>query len=217
MTKLQRLLILGICAIGLGGTPILADAAVARIPGLSSAQNEEFDRTTEAIRQSVELTEQRRFEEARSLAEEAFVTRGNLLGIEHPEVLSALSNIANIYYAEGDYGSAAALYDRVVMVTATNFVALGPESPNRRQAAIDSNRVFRAAAEPYIALQDYENAIELYKVALSVQEEALGTSHPEVADTLEEFAAVYRVQGDDAAALLLEERALSIRQPGAEN
>ena len=58
----------------------------------------------------------------------------------------------------------------------------------------------------------YADAEGLYKRALTIQEKALGTSHPDVAQALGSLAVVYELQGKYADAEALYKRALAIRE-----
>ena len=56
----------------------------------------------------------------------------------------------------------------------------------------------------------------LYKRALAIREKALGPEHPDVAQSLENYAALLRDTGRGAEAVELEARATAIRAKHAE-
>lgn len=202
MRKLPRWLVLGTCVLGLSGLPMLSEGAIAQPAALSLEQREDLAHADQLIRQSMILTEEKQFDIAIVLAKEAFAIRGNLLGIEHPDVAGALGTVAGIYYAQGDYEAAAVLYDRTLLITA------GTGNTNSVQGANTAQN----AAAAYEALSDYEAAARLYAIALSVREDILGPTHPEVALTLEKLAAIHRQQGDSETARSLEARVRAIRE-----
>ena len=62
---------------------------------------------------------------------------------------------------------------------------------------------------------DLERAEPFYRRALVVQQHALGTEHPDLADTLDNYADILSVTGRRAEAAQLKQRAGIIRaQPG---
>ena len=65
------------------------------------------------------------------------------------------------------------------------------------------------------ARRDRVAAEGLYRRALAVQEEFLGPDHPDLADTLEHYAALLHALGRDSEAAPLEDRARGIRDRGA--
>jgi len=58
---------------------------------------------------------------------------------------------------------------------------------------------------------DLERAEEMCQKSLAIREEMLGADHPDVADSLEELAGLYRVTNREEEAEALEKRAGRIR------
>ena len=61
-------------------------------------------------------------------------------------------------------------------------------------------------------MERYEEALPLYQRALAIREERLGGDHPNVADTLNDMAAVYYTTKRYREARPLFERALAIQE-----
>ncbi len=68
----------------------------------------------------------------------------------------------------------------------------------------------------YAAQGRYAEAEPLYKRALAISEKALGPDHPNVATSLENYAAVLRKTGRTSEAANIEARAKTIRVKHAE-
>ncbi len=63
----------------------------------------------------------------------------------------------------------------------------------------------------YYAQSRYAEAEPLIKRALAIEEKALGPEHPDVAQSLENYAALLRKTGRSAEAAKMEARAKAIR------
>ena len=63
--------------------------------------------------------------------EKALVTAEKALGPNHPQVAASLSGLADIYYAQGEYGEAEPLYRRSLAIREK---ALGPDDPHVAQS-----------------------------------------------------------------------------------
>ncbi len=72
-----------------------------------------------------------------------------------------------------------------------------------------NDNVYQAAL--YQAQGNYAEAEPLYQRSLAILEKALGAEHPNVATSLEKYAALLRKTGRDAEAEKLEARAKAIR------
>ena len=174
-----------------------------------SAQSEDLKEAEQLNGQVVQLYEAGRYDDAVPLAERVLAIREKTLGAEHPEVATALNNLALLYRVKGDYGRAEPLYQRTLAIEEK---ALGPEHPNVAQSLND-------LADLYQITGDYARAEPLYQRALAIREKALGPEHPDVATSLNNLAALYDTKGDPGRAEPLYQRALAIYEKalGAEH
>ena len=67
-------------------------------------------------------------------------------------------------------------------------------------------------ASALVELGDLDDALDLYQIALPIQQTALGEEHADVATTLNNIASVLRRQGNLEEALFEYEAALAIRR-----
>ena len=111
-----------------------------------------------------------------------------------------LSEVAALYYNQGQYAKAEPLYQRALEIREK---ALGPEHPD---VATSLNNL----AELYRVRGQYAKAEPLYERALAIREKALSSEHPDLAWSLNSLAALYETQGRYAEAQPPYERALAI-------
>lgn len=82
--------------------------------------------------------------------------------------LASRNNLANAYYAAGQYGRATELHEQ----TLTLFErVLGPDHPDTLASRNNLAEAYRAAGE-------HERAVELHEQTLAVRERILGPEHP---------------------------------------
>ena len=153
---------------------------------------------TEVIR----LYQAGRSAEAIPIAQQALSIREKALGPEHPDVGTALNNLAGLYQAQGRYAEAEPLSKRSLSLREK---ALGPDHPSVGQslnnlAGLYENQGRTTEAEP------------LYKRSLSIWEKALGPDHPQVGASLNNLAGLYQHQGRYPEAEPLYKRSLGIRE-----
>jgi CHAT domain-containing protein len=170
------------------------------LPVAAQDQDTELAEAAQLNERVLQLDHARRYSEAVSLAQRALALREKVLGPAHPDVATALYNLASLYQAQGDYGRAAPLYQRALAIFEK---ALGPE--NAVVARVLSN-----LAGAYKAQGDFGRAEPLYQRALAMGEKALGPEHPDVATTLIGLALLYQAQGDYERAAPLFQRSLAI-------
>lgn len=136
------------------------------------------------------------------LAPETAPLRKRLLGEEHSDAATDLSNLAGRYYAQGRYSEAEPLY---VQALALRKRLLGEEHP---AVATSMNNL----AELYYSQGRYKQAQLLMIQALELRKNLLGEGHPDVATSLNNLAALYYSQGRYKKAELLYQQALAIYQ-----
>jgi tetratricopeptide (TPR) repeat protein/CHAT domain-containing protein len=140
--------------------------------------------------------------EAIPLARRALALWEKARGPRHPDVATALSNLAVLYRRQGRYADAEPLYKRALAIREK---ALGPDRP-------EVARSLTNLAGIYDNQDRYAEAEPLYKRALAIYEKALGPHHPDVATTLDDLAELYNKQGSYAEAEPLYRRALAINE-----
>lgn len=166
----------------------------------------EADQLTDQV---IELNNEGKYGQAIPLAERVVTIREKVLGAEHPDVASALNNLATMYVGTGDFKRAARLHERALEIKQKS---LGAEHVSTANSLIN-------LAEAYREMGEFVLAEPLYQRAIAVFEKALGSSHPKVADALNKLALLHDDKGDFAAAEPLYLRALAIREKelGAEH
>lgn len=141
-------------------------------------------------------------DDAIRLHEQALELREQILGPEHPDVATSLSNLGLVFTDQGELARARELHERALAIRERT---LGPDHPNVASSLDNLGGVARAMGE-------YETARELHERALGIWERTMGPEHPGVALSLSSLAVVYLRLGDDAAATKAAERALAIRE-----
>ena len=117
------------------------------------------------------------------------------------DVAVDLTNLAGLYYKQGDYAQAEPLLKRSLAI---GEKALGPEHP-------DVARILHGLAMLCIAQGKHAEAEPLLKRSLAIREKTLGLEHPVVAATLESMSGLYRKTGRETEAEEVEKRAAAIR------
>ena len=124
------------------------------------------------------------YREAESLLQSALAMCERALGLEHPNSLSYLNNLALLYYVQGKYEQAEPLYLRTLDIRER---MLGPEHP-------DTASTLNNLALLYNAQGRYEQAEPLYLRALVIDEKVYEIYHPRVATDLNNLANLYSDQ-----------------------
>jgi CHAT domain-containing protein/Flp pilus assembly protein TadD len=150
--------------------------------------------------QAYKLYQQGRYSEAILLAQRALNIREKSLGPIHPDVATALNNLALVYEKQGQHADAEPLYKRSLAIYEKTS---GPDHPHVATA-------LNNLASLYYAQGRYAEVEQLYKRSLAIREKAFGPDHPDVAPTLNNLANLYRAQGRYADAEPLYKRQLAI-------
>ena len=170
------------------------------VPKPSQSQESELKKADSLILQSNQLYQAGRYAEAIPLDKEVLAIYENVLGPVHPDVATALNDLALLYQSLGDNTKAEPLYKRSLIIYENT---LGPE--NIEVAATLNN-----LAELYRSLGNFVKAEPLYQRSLTIKEKALGFEHPDVATTLNNLAVLYTSLGEYAKAEPLYQRSLAI-------
>jgi tetratricopeptide (TPR) repeat protein len=164
--------------------------------GAISSESEELTKTV------VQLYAAGQYRSAIPLAERALDIQEKALGPEHPDVATALNNLASLYRYDGQLALAESLYRRALDIDER---ALGPD---HAQVARDLSNL----ASLYDSEGRFADAEPLYEWALASDEKALGPDDPAVATDLTNLASLYESEQRYADAQPLRERALAIRE-----
>ncbi len=142
------------------------------------------------------------YSEAKPLLKRSLAIREKLLGPNHPEVATSLSNLAALSNAQGDVARARQRYERALAITEDSF---GPEHPFTAICLGNLAIVFHD-------LNDLARARSLYERTLKIWEKTSGPDDPNSAMALNNFARLLQAQGDLAGAMILFERSLALRE-----
>ena len=157
-------------------------------------------RWEELNEQVITLYGQGKYTEAVPIAQTALRVAEATFGPQHPDVATALNNLAGLYHDQGKYAEAEPLFRRALAI---DEKVRGPEHP---AVATSMNNL----AALYHDQGKYAEAEPLYRRALVIEEKVRGPEHPDVATSLNNLAEVYRDQGKYAEAEPLYRRALAI-------
>ncbi len=115
----------------------------------------------------------------------ALLIRETALGAEHSSTASSLTNLAELYKAQGKYEQAEPLYLRALEILEKN---LGAEHP-------DIIPPLNNLAAMYKDQDKYEQAEPHYLKALTIKGKVLGAKHPDTAPALLNLAHLFWLQG----------------------
>ena len=181
-----------------GGTFVLFQRRAGRPPAVWSAQG--LFEASDLNKCAIELDNAGRYSDAEPLYKRELEISEKALGPDHPEVATALSNLAFLYGEQGRYSEAEPLYERALAIREK---ALGPDHPDVAVSLNNSAALHRDQGR-------YADAERLHRRALTIREKALGPNHPDVAVSLNNLAELYRAQARYAEAEPLYKRALAI-------
>ena len=119
------------------------------------------------------------------LASEAFNTRKQILGPEHPETLANMSSLASTHYKQGRYDKAEQLYTEVLDLQKK---VLGPEHS-------DNLRSMNGLAWVYDAQNNYDKSEQLFSKIVNVRKRTLGPENQYTLISTGELAWIYHRQG----------------------
>lgn len=150
--------------------------------------------------EAVRLCAQGSYPEAEALFRRLLTVKENMLGTDHPELISVLDNFAWCFFKQRRHAQAAALFKRILAieenVLCKDYPGLANTLDNLAAVAVEQGR--------------YEEADSLYRRALAVREKTLGKIHPDVATSLNNLAVLHHVRNRAGDAVPLLRRALAI-------
>lgn len=148
------------------------------------------------------LYERARYAEAELLYQRVLHIEKQQLGPTHPDLITSLNNLANLYRAQEKYQQAEPLFQRALRISEQT------RGPNH----LDVAHLLDRLAILYLEQGKYEQAEPLFQQALHIREEALGSDHPDVARLLNHLALLYSLQVKYEQAELLYRRALPVQE-----
>jgi CHAT domain-containing protein/Tfp pilus assembly protein PilF len=143
-----------------------------------------------------------KFDQALPLASNALILSERVLPADHPDIGSALNNLALLYQAKGAYDQAEPLYLRALAIKEKTG---SPDDPSVATSLSNLGELYRERGA-------YERAEPLHQRALAIREKHLGSGHPDVAKSLNALALLAQAKGDYDRAESFFQRALTIRE-----
>jgi len=183
------------------GAPVKAAEPAAKTAPVAVADTELQD-ATRLMGEVERLSKEGKYDEALVLAERALAIREKALGLDHPDVASSATALANLYYFKADQTRAEPLHQRALAIREK---ALGLDHPDVSNSLNNLGNVYRARG-------DNARAELMFLRALTIREKAFGLDHLRVADVLNNLAVVYIAKADYARAEPLYQRSLAIRE-----
>ena len=140
--------------------------------------------------------------EARPLYERALAIYEKVLGAEHPNTATTLSNLALLLQDQGDLAGARPLHERAL---ATREKVLGAEHPETATSLNNLGRLFRDLGQP-------DKAEPLFLRAIAVGDKGLGAKHPLTQRYQSQYARLLLMTDRPAEALQLARTALAAHE-----
>ncbi|MCI5157980.1 MAG: CHAT domain-containing protein, partial [Candidatus Electrothrix sp. AUS1_2] len=152
--------------------------------------------------QAVAAYRQGKYKEGVSLAEQAHIYAVKHLGLENPDTMTSINNLATLYKSQGRYAEAEPLYKEAFQLREK---VLGKEHP-------DTLASINNLATLYYSQGRYAEAEPLLKEVLQLCEKVLGREHPNTLIFISNLAELYDSQGRYAEAEPLLKEALQLRE-----
>ncbi|MGI5171039.1 FxSxx-COOH system tetratricopeptide repeat protein [Spirillospora sp. CA-253888] len=134
--------------------------------------------------------------------ERAVTAYERTLGPDHPDTLTARSNLAHAHWEAGERRRTVAMFKQVL---ADRERVLGDDHPRTLGARND-------VAYMYWATGDVQRSIELHEQVLADQVRLLGDDHPDILTSLSNLGNVYRIAGDAQRSIELHKQVLAARE-----
>ena len=117
-------------------------------------------------------------------------------GTEHPHLVTAISNLAEVLAVQGKAGDAEALLKRGLEI---NQKAFGPDHPTVATS-------YEALGTAYVDRKDYAQAEASYKTALAIVENYYGTNSSQALDLVKSLINLYGKMGKKKEVATLQTR-----------
>jgi tetratricopeptide (TPR) repeat protein len=142
------------------------------------------------------------YPDAEPLLRGALESRERVLGLEHPDTLTSVNNLALLLDSTGAYGEAEPLLRRALE---SSERVLGPDHPDTLTSVNNLALLLHSKG-------DYGETEPLYRRALESRERVQGPEHPDTLTSLDNLAALLQSKGDYGEAEPLHRRALESRE-----
>ncbi len=176
------------------------DQTLLVISQVSEQEQAELEEVEQLVKQFVELYQQKKYNEAILIGEQALTLIKEQLGDTHPLTAVMLNGLAKLYYNQGRYTEAEPLYQQALAIIKQE---LGENHP-------DTATSLNNLALLYYSQGRYTEAEPLFQQALAIRKEQLGENHPSTATSLNNLGELYRTQGNYTEAEPLLKQALAI-------
>jgi CHAT domain-containing protein len=118
------------------------------------------------------------------------------LGLDHPDTLTSLHDLARVYFELGNYQKSLELCQQVFEAQKR---VLGLDHPN-------TLRSLNGLAVAYMQLGDHQKSLKLLQEVVEAQKRVLGPDHPNTLRSLNNLAVVYKELGDYQKSLELNQQ-----------
>ncbi len=152
--------------------------------------------------EGVVLQRMAKYAEAKPIQERAVAVLEKTLGADHPDVGSALNNLANTIGLIGDFPLARATHERAL---ALREKARGPDHPSVATSLNNLGAIL-------VAMGDYPRGRSVFERSAGIRERAHGPSHPALAEPLNNLGDLLRKMGELPLAESTYERTLAIQE-----
>ncbi|HJU55991.1 MAG TPA: tetratricopeptide repeat protein [Pyrinomonadaceae bacterium] len=194
---------------------LLALLACAFLTGVAAAQDnppttqQQAETSSPEVLESMKLSaevvrlhNEGKYDKALPLAKRALQLREKSLPHGHPLIVDALTNLAEVYAARRDYGTARDYYQRVL-----TFYEQSPPPQGRATVA----RVLDNAAYLSYVNLDFDKAENYFKRSLALREELTGAGSLETARAAFNLAEFYRLTREYSKAEPLYQKSIEVR------
>jgi eukaryotic-like serine/threonine-protein kinase len=176
------------------------DRAAERIEGKFGKQPEVEAAIRDTIGQT--YTDLGLHAEAGKQLERALDLRRRVLGAEHPDTLTTMSNLAAVYDLEGKFAETEALFSQILEIRRR---VLGPEHPDTLGSMMNLGTVYGDEGK-------YAQAEALDRQTLEMKRRVLGSENPATLRSIYNLAVIYEREGKYAQAEELNVETLEIRR-----
>src|ERR1700722_368582 len=143
-----------------------------------------------------------RYEIALKLEEDALNVRQELLGREHPDTLTSMSNLAEVLSDQGQYEQAEEMHRQALGLRET---VLGHEHPS---TLTSMNNLAGGLSRQ----GKYDQAEEMHRQALRLRQRVLGKEHPHTLESMDNLAETLSYQGKYEQAEEMHQQTLRLRE-----
>lgn len=164
--------------------------------------DQELQEATGLLRQAELLQEEKKFNAAVPLMEQALALKEKALGVDHPEVAALLTKLGDIYFELVEYGKAESAHARALAI---NEKVLDPNHPDIALNLYKLARIYHYKSE-------FAMAESLYTRALAIRERAFGSDQEATLEIVIQLGEMYLALRNFARAETLFVRAVETRQ-----